>query len=185
MRLLFLLVLCAPWSAADVILDSINGLDTSQIYSVFGSAGIALASQDIVGPQFTLTQPTLLTSVGAFVSHCGDIENGVPNCPNRLPFLVEIVGDTSGDPDLTKVYGIYSLPIQPDPLTIAFESVNPYLLLAPGTYYALFAGQLGDEGSLISLADGYQQLAVSLASAGPSPATSYVSEADAAVRIWE
>jgi hypothetical protein len=68
-------------------------------FSIFGTGGLAITTEQFVGPRFTLTQRAVLTRVGAFVNNCATITSGVPQCPNALPFVVQIRRSVNGAPD--------------------------------------------------------------------------------------
>ncbi len=135
---------------AGTIVDGLNGLDPSTVFSTPGTGGIVISSEQLVGPEFILTTPTLITEIGAFEEgQCSGDQAG-RNCTNQLPFLISVLGvNSNGLPDLTNVYGNYDLPIYPDPSTVAYEYVDPNLVLFPGTYYAIFSAQAGDLGFLL------------------------------------
>jgi hypothetical protein len=134
---------------ADTILDTLGTATSSTVFSVFGSAGQAIGAGQTVGPGFTLTGPTLVTEIGGFLNDCAIIIAYQPDCPNRLPFLVEILPSKDGVPDTSSVPFVFTLPLDSDPLTISYESVDPNLLLQAGNYFALFESQGSDAGGLL------------------------------------
>ena len=129
-----------------IVVDTLGQVNTVTQFSVFGSSGQAILTDEAVGPQFTLTEPTTIIEIGAFVQHCLNIVQGVPQCPSPPPFVVQIRPDKMGVPDLSTIIASFVAPNKGGPLLISYESVHPNLLLNPGTYYALFAAQNGDPG---------------------------------------
>src|SRR4026209_1474801 len=78
-----------PGNTATIsILDSLSTATPSTEFSVFGSNGTGISFAQFVRPKFTLTQPTTITEIGAFVNNCVSIIGGVPFCPNTLPLTV-------------------------------------------------------------------------------------------------
>jgi hypothetical protein len=130
---------------ADVILDTLGSATTTTTFSVFGSGGQVISATQKVGSAFSLTQPTLITEIGGFVNNCETIVSGIPQCPNRLPFLIEIVRAGESVP-----LAQFALPLDTDPLTVDYEAVDINLPLNAGTYFALFAAQDQNAGFLLS-----------------------------------
>jgi len=181
LRSLTALLCWMPLVSGATIVDTLNA-DPGQTFSVFGTGGRSISAPSLIGPQFTLANTTLITQIGGFVEHCDKIISGIAECPNRFPFLVQVVAiNSTGDPDLTTVFGIFSLPINPDPLLIAYESVDPELTLPPGTYYAMIGGQLADGGYLLQVAPNYH--ATSFMAGFVSPEGASHSLAFGAVRV--
>ncbi|GET35352.1 PEP-CTERM sorting domain-containing protein [Microseira wollei] len=151
LAMMFVLVgLTIPQEAkAITIVDSLGQATPSTRFSVFGSAGLAISPTQFVGPEFVLTQPTILTEIGGFVNNCGTIILGQPDCPNTLPFTVQIHSSLNGVPDLSNTIKNFTLSHDNDPLVISYESVALNLLLEPGVYFALFAPQGSDSGFLL------------------------------------
>jgi hypothetical protein len=110
-------------------------------FSNSGSGGMSILATQYVGPQFTLTHMTMVTEIGAFMNHFG---------PGTQPFTVAIVGSTNGVPDLSRVYGSFLLSSDHDPAIVSYESAAMNLVLRPGIYFALFAPQGNDEGSILA-----------------------------------
>lgn len=103
------------------------------------------------GPQFTLTTPMVLSSVGAFISNCESIVAGVPDCNVGLPIMVQIrpaLASQGYAPDPSRVIATYPLSNDNDPFTVSFESASFRLALEAATYYALF-GPADDEGGAV------------------------------------
>src|SRR6266702_1699237 len=92
------------------------------------------------GPEFTLTQITMITEIGGFVNHFG---------PGTRPFKVDILKSTNGVPDPSHILRTFVLTSDNDPTVISYESATISLLLRPGSYFALFAPQGDDEGYII------------------------------------
>jgi hypothetical protein len=134
---------------ANTIVNSLGQITPNTQFSVFGSGGLAISRYQLVGPEFVLTQPTILTEVGGFVNNCDQIISGEPICPGTLPFTVQIRPSLNGVPDLSNIIRSFVLSHDNDPLTISYEFVAPDLLLEPGVYFALFAPQDFDGGFLL------------------------------------
>ena len=135
------------------LIDSLAGVNTATSFSVFGSGGLSIATSQLVGPRFTLSRRTLITGIGAYVSNCGTIIGGQPDCPDRKPFVVQIHPDADGVPDPEVVLAAFDLSDDGDPLLVSFESASMHLMLPAGTYFALFApGQPQDSGFLLDSA---------------------------------
>ncbi len=143
----------AKGAKASTIVDSLGQITPNTRFSVFGSAGLVISSQQLVGPEFVLTQPTILTEIGGFVNNCGQIISGQPICPETLPFTVQIRPSLNGVPDLFNTIGSFVLSHDNDPLTISYEFVAPNILLEPGAYFALFAPQGLDTGFLLDISN--------------------------------
>ena len=134
---------------ASTIVDSLGQATPNTQFSIFGSSGPGISSGQLVGPEFVLTQPTILTEIGGFVNNCSQIIGGQPFCPGTLPFTVQIRPSLNGVPDLFNTIGSFVLSNDDDPLTISYEFVAPNLSLEPGAYFALFASQGLDSGYLL------------------------------------
>ena len=126
-------------------------------FNIFGTGGLAITTEQFVGPRFTLTQRAVLTRVGAFVNNCATITSGVPQCPNALPFVVQIRRSVNGAPDPRLVVAAAPLSHDNNPLAVSFESASfDNIPLEAGTYFAVFAPQqAGDGGLLLSTAPGF------------------------------
>lgn len=139
------------------VLDTLGTATPKTTFSVFGAGGIAISNEQFVGPQFTLTRRSVLTKVGAFINNCRSISSGVPQCPNTLPFVVQIRRSVNGVPDPSLLVAAAPLSHDNDPLVVSFESAEfDDIPLEPGTYFALFAPQqAADAGVLLGSARGY------------------------------
>lgn len=187
--LVFASVLPATTATVSIV-DSLGQATPTTQFSIFGSAGTSIHFNQFVGPKFTLTQPTTLTEIGAFLNNCASIIAGVPQCPNPSPLTVQIrPATTLGVPDTSTVLASFTLSHDNDPLTVSYESVAINLLLQPGTYFALFApspGDTDDVGLLLSQATvPFNYLAGSIEEGALRPlfSTASVSTQFAAVRI--
>jgi len=138
------------------VLDTAGAATPATTFSVAGSAGQVLGSAQFVGPQFTLTRRSVLTKIEALVNNCSVIVAGVPQCPNTLPFVVQIRRSINGVPDPRLLIAATPLTHDNDPLTVSMESAAlDDVPLEPGTYFALFAPQQeSDSGFLLSNANG-------------------------------
>ena len=136
----------AVWASGTIsILDTL-GVATPDTQFGSGGAGAIISNRFVrVGPKFTLTQPTTLTEIGAFL-----------NCEPPLcltpPFTVEIRPSINGLPDPSTVLATFDLSDDNNPLVFSYESVAIDLLLQPGTYFAIFASQGIDEVILLRTA---------------------------------
>jgi len=184
---LLLFASVVPGNTATIsIVDSLGVATPDTQFSTF-AAGTSILPSQFVGPKFTLTQPTTLTEIGAFVNNCISIIGGVPQCPNTLPFTVQIrPATTLGVPNASVVLATFTLSHDNDPLTVSFESVSINLLLQPGSYFALFAPQGADQGFLLAQAfsgAGYQAGLIQMGALNPFTSNANVSSQFGAVRI--
>lgn len=138
-----------PNSATATIVDTLGAATPTTKFSVFGSGGQSVLGSQFVGPEFALTEPTTITEIGGFANNCISIVAGVPQCPSPPPFVVQIRAAINGVPDSSSIIASFALSNDGDPLLVSYESVQPNFLLAPGTYYALFAPQSADSGGYL------------------------------------
>ena len=152
-----LVLLAAVWLAitptADAgpiyLVDTLGVATPTTHFSVFGAGGPSVTATQSPGPQFTLLDNMVLTGIGAFLNNCGVVA-GIPQCPNRLPYIVEIRPSIGGIPDPSTVLASFVLTDDNEPRVVSFESVAFNLALEPGSYFALFAlQQASDEGILL------------------------------------
>jgi hypothetical protein len=140
--LMFILVISAIPVGTDAItiVDSLGTAAPSTQFSVFGTGGCAnsIGSTQFVGPEFTLTQPTVITEIGGFFVNCGFIL-GVPQCPEIAQFVVQIRPSTNGVPDPSIILASYPLSRNDNVFVATYQSVSIDLPLGAGTYFALFA----------------------------------------------
>jgi len=121
------------------VVDSLGAATPATQFSLFGAGGISISPTQFPGPKFGLTQQTVLTEIGGFVTTFA------------LPATVEIVpAAADGSPDGTHVVASYVLSSDGDPFTFSYESIAPNLSLPPGTYFALFGVQADDFGILLN-----------------------------------
>ena len=168
------------------IVDALGVAIPSTPFSVFGSSGVVASSSELVGPEFILTEPTVITEIGGFLNNCVSIAAGVPQCPGALPFTVQIRPSNNGVPDASTVVASFVLSHDNDPLLISFESVAVNLALGPGSYFALFAPQGSDVGHLLqgaSVPFTYQAGLITMGVLNPLVGTSSVETRVLAVRI--
>ena len=137
--LVALILLTSVKAYADSFIDDrLNGLNTSTPVSG-GWDGFTIAPEQWVGPRFTLPEQTRITEIGGFVF-------------GRLPFVVSILPQINGPPDISTTLATLTLSNNFPTGTMAFESVSPNLLLGAGTYYAIFkphTAELGEGGGAI------------------------------------
>ena len=160
------------------IVDTLGTGTLTTQFSVVGSGGISELIFQFVGPEFTLTQPTVLTEIGGFVNN---------SFSTGKPFTVQIRPSTRGVPDVSKVLASFTLSHDNNPLVVSYESVVINLPLGPGSYFALFAPQGNeDEGSLLGGATSpfnYQAGLINMGFLNPSTGSSSASQQFGAVRI--
>jgi hypothetical protein len=152
------------------VVDTLGTATPKTTFSVFGSGGIAISNEQFVGPQFTLTHRSVLTKVGAFINNCRSILSGVPQCPNTLPFVVQIRRSVNGMPDPSLLIAAAPLTHDNDPLIVSFESAEfDDIPLEAGTYFALFAPQqAADAGFLLGSAQGFVSGITALGTVSPT-----------------
>lgn len=173
-------------SAVFAVVDTLGAATPATQFSVLGSSGEAILSSQFVGPQFTLAQETVITEVGGFVNNCKVIVSGVPECPGTVPFTVQIRPSVNGAPDASTVLATFVLSHDNEPLIISYESISTNLTLEAGIYFALFAPQDGDGGSLLDSASdpfNYQSGLTTLGFLDPTTGTSFATQLHGAVRI--
>jgi hypothetical protein len=138
------------------LVDTLGTATPTTTFSFFGTDNWAIFAEQKVGPRFVLTQPTVITEIGGILNNCKGIFEGVPQCPDTAPLIVQIVPlALDGRPDVQNVLATFLLSHDDDPLTSSYESVNPDLQLDAGTYFALFGAQNEDVGHLLANAPGY------------------------------
>jgi len=172
-----------PDVISTTVVDSLGSATTTTQFSIFGSSGVGISNngptttgfrQD-AGPRFTLTRPRLITEIGGFLS-------------SGKPLSVYVVrASLNGAPDSSTVLATYTLAHRTAPPIVSFESVQVRLPLRPGTYFALFMAQNGDEGELLANASvpfAYQAELVTLGfCSAPSTCTVNTVGVPGAVRI--
>jgi hypothetical protein len=131
------------WAGGSIsILDTLGAATPDTQFSSGGSNSLITNGFFPMGPKFTLTQPTTLTEIGAFL-----------NCELSLclapPLAVEIRPSINGLPDPSTVLATFPLSDDNNPFIFSYESVAISLLLQPGTYFAIFTSQGFDEFSLL------------------------------------
>lgn len=168
------------------IIDSLGDATPHTHFQTSGAGGQGITTDQFVGPEFTLTEPTVLTEIGAFVNNCKSIISGRPLCPNTLPFTVQIRPSINGVPDTSTVLATFILSHNRSPVIISYESVTINFALEAGTYFALFAPQDDDAGFLLDIAStpfNYQAESITLGFLIPSTGISFASQLSGAVRI--
>jgi hypothetical protein len=174
--------------AADTfpIVNTLGAASPTTTFSVFGAGGQPLSGSSLVGPRFELTQPAVITEIGAFLNNCRTIVGGEPQCPGALPFRVQIRPSLNGVPDPSSVLATFVLSHDDNPLVVSYESVSTSLSLGAGTYFAVFAPQGADVGFLAGFASSpfaYLSGSTTLGFLDPTTGDSFASEQFAAVRI--
>jgi hypothetical protein len=163
---------------ANPIIDTLGDATPATQFSILGHGGVAIRPTQFIGPQISLTQPTVLTEIGTFL-----------NSPTGSgPFTVRIYRSKAGLPDPQALLTTLILSHDREPLVVSYESVSTRLVLAPGTYFALFAPPDGDngEGDLLAAARtpfDYRAGPTTLACLGASCGSQTVFDGFAAVRI--
>lgn len=169
-----------------VVLDSLGAASPQTTFSVFGSGGQSVFAEQFVGPRFTLSETTVITEIGAFVNNCSSIISGVPQCPDTLPFIVQIRRSVNGVPDPSGALGQFTLSHDDNPLIVSFETTNPEISLGPGEYFALIGSQGEDAGYLLDAASSPFDYMAGLFTMGvlnPVNGTSFATAQYGAVRI--
>jgi hypothetical protein len=174
-------------NAQFTVLDTLGTAAPTTTFSVWAAGGTGVGWDGTkVGPEFVLTEPTVITEIGAFVNNCSP-SGSPPFCPGAAPFLVQIVPRSTegGLPDVTHVLGTYVPSNDNNPVIYSYESVNPNLTLAPGTYFALIAAQNDDTGAVLAQAQdpGYVAGSVQMGWWRASDGVSNVETYPMAVRI--
>ncbi len=123
------------------IVDSLGAATPAVTFETPGSWGDTIFDQQNAGPMFSLADPTLVTEIGGFLSYIRP--------PLRPPLRVEIRPTVDGVPDVSTVLATFELPISGTEPTVSYVAVTPGVVLPPGTYFAMFAPQAGDVGSLL------------------------------------
>ena len=159
-----------------LVVDSLNA-DRETTFSVFGAGGLSVSTNQHVGPRFTLETRTRVKEIGAFVNNCGTIVEGVPQCPDAQPLVVEIRPATAqGVPDPSTVISTYTLSHDDDPLVVSYESVRLNLRLEAGTYFALLAPQRAEDvGVVLASGNDYTAGIVDLGFVDPGVSSSAAS----------
>ena len=139
----------------------VSALVDGMQFSPSGSGGGSILTTQYQGPQFTLTQITMITEVGAFMNHFG---------PGTQPFRVVIVRSTNGVPDFSSVLGSFLLSSDGDLTRISYESAVMNLVLKPGSYFALFAPQGNDEGFILNSSGSFLAGLLNMGSVDPTGA---------------
>lgn len=142
------------YAAPIILFDSTVGLDTSSQYSLFSNTGYALEGEGSefplsLGPQFLVSQPTIIREVGAFL-YFGALANGMRTRANGPGLSVSVYteGET-GPPCVGCRLGTFALTNTGDELSFAFEHAAVNLYLTPGRYYAMFHPTGMDLGSIM------------------------------------
>jgi len=133
------------------ILDTTEGVPLSTRFSIFGTGGFTLSSDQAGGPEFALSEATVLTEIGGFVDVCST--PSFLTCGGALPLKVEVRPSVNGLPDAATILGTFFLSDDRDGTVISYESASIHMPLEPGRYFALFSAQGSDLGMLINSAE--------------------------------
>jgi hypothetical protein len=127
------------------IVDGLNGLSTDFALSHVGTGGYPVTVDQLIGPRFTLSEPTSITEIGGFVDVAG----------KDSPLVVQIRPQINGLPASSGF--LANLVVSNDnlPGVFRYESVRPNLSLGAGTYYALFVPQSFQGGILSTIGTTY------------------------------
>lgn len=158
------------------IFDALAEAPPTTHFSRIGNGGVTIGPTQSVGPQFILTQPTILTEIGGFLN----------TSTGSSAFTVNIHRSKAGVPDPNAVEKKLVLSHDRDPLIVSYESVATHLVLGPGTYFALFSPQDGGEGYILAGASdpfAYRARLTTLGCLGTSCRSQTVFEGFAAVRV--
>lgn len=113
--------------------DTLGAAGTSGRLAQGASNGYEVAFDQSVGLLFEVTRPTVLTEAGGFVQDPFSF-------PNGGDVIVEIhPAGPDGAPDRDVVIASAPVSHRLDPGFLTYQSARFATLLAPGTYYALFA----------------------------------------------
>jgi hypothetical protein len=129
---------------ADVvtIVDSLGDVPLDTQFSLDGAGGYVLQNGfQVFGPKLTLTEPTMLTEIGAVMNvNCYLPDDPPCDPPPAGPsVIVQIHPSTNGVPDPFTIIASFILSNDNNPLLFSFESVATNLTLEPGEYFAIFA----------------------------------------------
>ena len=129
----------SPLQASDTftIVDTLGAATPTTTFDREGSGGLTIFAFQSGGPQFTLSQQTVITEIGGFIGDGGVF--------GTAPLVVQIRPSVNGSPDPSTVLATFVLSTDNDPLITSYESVAPNFTLGAGSYFALFAEP---EGSL-------------------------------------
>jgi hypothetical protein len=175
----------ASASGMFTILDTLGAATSDTTFPEAGSGGMGIHPQSFRGPRFTVTAPTVITEVGAFVGS-GRCAPGFSEVPTTLPLVVRIIGSADGLPDPSVVLGTFVLPENQQPGVISYQAVTPNIALEPGTYFALFEVQSADDCAVLlggSLFPPYEANPLDLGSFEPQTGFVIVERLDIAARI--
>ena len=170
-----------------IVIDSIGDLPTSTRFTQPGSSGSLLDEHYSEGPEFTLTEATTLTEIGAYVESCYGTYRGkyLEDCQPIPSIFVNIHRQLNGKPDVATMIASYTLSNDNDRTLISYESVKVKLRLQPGTYYAIFNNP-SKSGILMAQArypHPFSCRSVKMASVRKDPDGVYTSQQCLAVRI--
>jgi hypothetical protein len=162
------------WASDPAIVDTLGAATPDTTFSASGAWGQAISSAQLVGPRFTVTERTVITEIGGFVTNY-----------SALPLTVQIRPSTGGVPHLSKVLATFVLS-DGDPLVFSYESASMDLVLKRGTYFALFAAQADPGGVLLAAAQipfSYQAGTTTLGFLNPTTGSRFSADTFGAVRI--
>jgi hypothetical protein len=128
-----------------VIVDTLGAATPTTTFNLPGTGGNSISpTTQLVGPQFTLTETTVITEIGGFVNEFS---------ATSLPISVQIRPSTAGGiPHPSKVLATFVISNDGDPLVYSYESASTNLVLKPKTYFALFTAQADPGGVLLASA---------------------------------
>ncbi len=128
------------------VVDTLGIATTQTQFLLEGSNGTSILPTQFSGPRFTLTQSAILSEIGGFINR---FTPPSPQCPNPLPFVVQIRPQLGNSPDPNTVIASFTLSDDNDPSVWSYESVRMNLALPAGTYFAVFASQTCEEGAIL------------------------------------
>ena len=130
-----------PPSGTATIVDTMGEVPLNTKFKIPGTAGSLIESNQSIGPEFTLIQPTTITEIGGFVESCYPVIKGLPKeCTSNATVSVNIHPGLNSSLNPSTIIASYILSNDNDPSSISYESVQVSLRLDPGTYYAMFNG---------------------------------------------
>jgi hypothetical protein len=136
-----------PQPRVTVLVDTLAGADPGEPFRFGGGALTGhVMGTDVFGPyqlgfEVTVTQATVISEVGAFVTCELSQSCGLPQ------FVGEIRSAASGRPG-PEVLATLTLSDDGDPLAASYERAAPGVLLTPGSYFVVL-GTTSGEGFII------------------------------------
>jgi hypothetical protein len=161
-------------ASTTTLVDGLGSATPSTTFSAAGAGGMSLLPFQFVGPRFTVTVPSVITEIGAFVNIY----------TSNAPAVVQIRPEVNGVPDPSTVAQTLTLTSDGNPALFTYEKTTTEVFLTPGTYFALFGPQGADEGVLLGSAPSYMAGLLPVGALDPLSGSVFpTSEQFAAVRV--